>query len=107
LAPAETAAVADRLAAADACIQSTTLGLAPGDALPFPPEMIPQNVAVMDMIYRQTPVLEALAARGIRTADGRAMLLHQGVKSLSLWTGRGAPVDAMREALAAALAARG
>ena len=37
-------------------------------------------------------------------ADGRGMLLHQGCRSFTLWTGREAPVEAMREALAQGLA---
>jgi shikimate dehydrogenase len=34
-----------------------------------------------------------------RSAEGRAMLLHQGAASFEIWTGRRAPVDAMRAAL--------
>ena len=46
------------------------------------------------------------AARGCPTADGRGMLLHQGVRSFELWTGRQVPGEAMRAGLARALAAR-
>jgi shikimate 5-dehydrogenase len=34
------------------------------------------------------------------------MLLHQAARSFTLWTGRPAPLDAMRTAVAAALAVR-
>jgi shikimate dehydrogenase len=37
--------------------------------------------------------------RSRRSAQGRAMLLHQGAASFELWTGRKAPVDVMRAAL--------
>jgi shikimate dehydrogenase len=37
--------------------------------------------------------------RSRRSAEGRAMLLHQGAASFELWTGRKAPVDVMRAAL--------
>jgi shikimate dehydrogenase len=37
--------------------------------------------------------------RSRRSAEGRAMLLHQGVASFEIWTGRKAPVDVMRAAL--------
>jgi len=94
------------LADADVLVQSTSLGLHENDALPFRPELIPGDLPVLDMIYRQTPFLEAVAARGCPAVDGRGMLLHQGARSFSLWTERPAPVEAMRAALNAALAAR-
>jgi shikimate dehydrogenase len=37
--------------------------------------------------------------RSRRSAEGRAMLLHQGAASFEIWTGRNAPVDVMRAAL--------
>ena len=37
--------------------------------------------------------------RSRRSAEGRAMLLHQGAASFEIWTGRKAPVDLMRSAL--------
>jgi shikimate dehydrogenase len=37
--------------------------------------------------------------RSRRSAEGRAMLLHQGAASFEVWTGRKAPVDVMRAAL--------
>jgi shikimate 5-dehydrogenase len=36
---------------------------------------------------------------GLRTADGWEILLAQGAKSFEAWTGRPAPVSAMRETL--------
>ncbi|HYY46294.1 MAG TPA: shikimate dehydrogenase [Candidatus Angelobacter sp.] len=38
--------------------------------------------------------------RSRRSAEGRAMLLHQGAASFEIWTGRTAPLDVMRAALA-------
>ena len=37
--------------------------------------------------------------RSRRSADGRAMLLHQGAASFEIWTGRSAPIETMRAAL--------
>jgi shikimate dehydrogenase len=37
--------------------------------------------------------------RSRRSAEGRAMLLHQGAASFEIWTGRKAPVEVMRAAL--------
>jgi shikimate dehydrogenase len=53
------------------------------------------------MIYRpaETPLLAAAKAAGCRTANGLGMLLYQGAKALEIWSGRPAPVEAMRRAL--------
>ena len=37
--------------------------------------------------------------RSRRSGDGRAMLLHQGAAAFEIWTGRAAPIEAMRAAL--------
>jgi shikimate dehydrogenase len=37
--------------------------------------------------------------RSRRSAEGRAMLLHQGAAAFEIWTGRKAPTDVMRAAL--------
>jgi shikimate dehydrogenase len=105
LRPDQSDRIARALRNCDAVIQSTSLGLRSDDPMPLDPELISARLAVMDMIYRQTPFLAAVAARGCRTADGRGMLLHQGARSFMLWTGQPAPVQAMREALERALAA--
>ena len=107
LTPDQGADIRAALAGADALIQSTSLGLHAGDPLPLDPALLPVGLKVMDMIYRQTPFLEAAAARGCAVADGRGMLLHQGARSFAIWTGREAPLEAMRAGLEAALAARG
>ena len=92
------------LAEADAVIQATSLGLRAGDAMPLNPEWLPEGVPLYDMIYRKTPFLKTAEQRGCPVADGAGMLLHQGARSLEMWTGRDAPVEAMRTALMQALA---
>lgn len=49
-----------------------------------------------------TPDQRLFDLRSRRSMEGRAMLLHQGAASFEIWTGRPAPVEVMREALAAA-----
>jgi shikimate dehydrogenase len=51
-----------------------------------------------------TPLLAAARRAGLRTLPGAGMLLHQGALAFERWTGRTAPLDAMRAALRAALA---
>jgi shikimate dehydrogenase len=97
-------AALDAVAAACALVvNATSLGLE-GDRPP--PELPlaglgPGQVAV-DVVYRRggTPWLRAAAARGARTVDGLAMLVHQGAASFAQWTGVEAPLEAMRGALA-------
>ena len=104
---ADATAVAAALRQCDVLIQCTSLGLRPEDDLPLAPALLPPKLAVYDMIYGRTPFLQAAARQGCAVADGRGMLLHQGCRSLELWTGRPAPVAAMREALDQALRSRG
>jgi shikimate dehydrogenase len=88
-------------------VNTTPLGGRPGDPLPVPPDALGRGQTVMDIVYRprRTPLLEAAAAAGARTVDGLQMLLHQGALAFTIWTGREAPLAAMRRALAAAAAA--
>ncbi len=84
-------------------VQSTSLGLHADDPLPIPPFLLPPHCRVMDMIYGDTPFLKALRQESRKTADGLSMLLYQGARSFTLWTGREAPVETMRSALKKAL----
>jgi len=87
----------------DLLINATTLGLKPGDKLPFDGKQFSLNQArsVYDMIYRpaETPLLRAAKKAGSKTANGLGMLLHQGAKAFEIWTGKPAPLGVMRRAL--------
>ncbi|MFA7184196.1 MAG: shikimate dehydrogenase [Victivallales bacterium] len=85
----------DRAAVA---IQGTSLGLKENDPMPINPALL-RNICFYDTIYKPTPLLQAARNAGLKTADGRTMLLHQGAKSFELWTGQTAPVEKMRRAL--------
>ena len=54
---------------------------------------------LIDLPYPRTATAEAGAAAGARVLDGLEVLVSQGAASFELWTGRPAPVDAMRGAL--------
>ncbi len=58
-----------------------------------------------DMIYRpaETPFLKHAREAGLKSANGLGMLLYQGAKALEIWSGRPAPVEAMRQALRTAI----
>ena len=61
---------------------------------------------LLDVCYdpRPTALAAAWAARGGVVVGGERMLLHQAVEQVRLMTGRPAPLDAMAQALAGALA---
>jgi shikimate dehydrogenase len=79
-----------------------------GDALAasLPLDELPASATVVDLVYRplETPLLARAEARGVATLGGLTMLLHQGAAAFHLWTGRVAPLDAMRRALDSAAA---
>lgn len=89
----------------DLVLNATSLGLKPGDDLPFDEAQfsLSRSGAVYDMVYRpaETRFLKLAKAAGCRTANGLGMLLYQGAKALEIWTGLPAPVDIMRRALEA------
>ena len=84
-------------------VQCTSLGLDPADPAPVDPALLWKNTFAFDLVYkRKTRFLSGAEAAGIPCADGSAMLLHQGARSFEIWTGRTAPLDTMRRALAEA-----
>lgn len=95
------------VAASTVVVNTTPPGGRSADPLPVPAAGLRRGQTVMDIVYRPrvTPLLAAAAAVGAATVDGLQMLLHQGALAFSLWTGREAPVAAMRRALRAAASA--
>jgi shikimate dehydrogenase len=84
-------------------VNATSIGLH-GDESPIPGELIPPEILVLDLIYRQTRLLRNALAAGCTVADGETMLLHQGAAAFTLWTGQPAPIELMQQQLAAARA---
>jgi shikimate dehydrogenase len=89
-------------------VNATPLGMSGGDPLPIDPGSLHAGQSVVDLVYHpaDTPLLTAARVQGARAVNGFGMLLHQAARSFTLWTGEEAPLDAMRSAAAAALAAR-
>ncbi len=87
----------------DLVLNATSAGLKAGDPLPFDAARFDPSRAgaAYDMIYRpaETPFLADARKKGCRTASGLGMLLYQGAAALEIWSGRTAPVEAMRKAL--------
>ena len=85
----------------DLVIQATSLGLSLNDPLPLPKDGLRPGLKIFDTVYRKdlTPLVRLACTCGADAVDGLGMLLHQGIRALAIWTGRHAPVSAMREAL--------
>jgi shikimate dehydrogenase len=85
----------------DLAVNSTSLGLRPGDPLPLPVEGGPEVAAGLDLVYApgETPWVRALHGAGIPAADGVEMLLRQGAAAFECWWKVPAPLEAMRAAL--------
>jgi shikimate dehydrogenase len=86
-------------------INATPVGVGDADVSPLPLDLLAAlapDAAVLDLIYSPpvTALVRAARARGLRAEGGLPMLLYQGALAFTLWTGRPAPVDAMRRALA-------
>ncbi len=78
-------------------INATALGWRDGET-PLPDPPVGPHCLVYDMVYRETTLLRAAAARGARTRDGRGMLVEQGALAFERWTGRPAPRTLMWQA---------
>lgn len=91
------------LAECQVLINATPLGLQPHDPLPVELGAMPTVAWVADLTYRSdgpTELILAARERGLAAADGREMLLVQGVAAWAHWLpGVSVPVEVMRAAL--------
>lgn len=99
----------DCFARADLVVDCTSAGMDPEtdaaftDALPL--DALQAGAWVSTLVYhRRTNLLERATSLGHSTLDGRAMLVHQGARAFTIWTGTPAPVAVMARALDASLA---
>lgn len=86
-------------------INATSLGLKEADPAPFDVSHLPKGWAVYDMIYNPdaTRLLQEARARGLPAANGLSMLVHQGVRSLGIWSHADVDAHSMMRAACHAL----
>lgn len=86
---------------ADLLVQATSLGLRPEDQPPIDLDLLDaaKDLAVIDLVYLPTPLLEKAAEKGLKHCDGSEMLLRQGAASFRFWTGVEPPLEAMRRGM--------
>jgi shikimate dehydrogenase len=97
----EESAMRIQLVDIDLIVNATLLGMNPSDPAPIPGRLIAPHHMVFDCVYglSKTALLRAAEQAGARSANGIAMLLHQGALSFSIWFDRDPPIGAMRKAL--------
>ncbi|TAL26487.1 MAG: shikimate dehydrogenase [Nitrospirae bacterium] len=83
----------------DIIINATPLGLKKGEPLPIDTSLLNPEHVVCDLIYKNTPLLQAASKKGCKTLNGLGMLLWQGVFAFELWTGKKPQVEVMRKSL--------
>ena len=89
------------LADAALLVNTTTLGMHGQPDLAIDLAPLPSHAIVADLVYvpALTPLLAAAKARGLGTADGLGMLLHQAVRGFALWFGTKPDITAQLRAL--------
>jgi shikimate dehydrogenase len=93
--------VGELLPRAGLLVNTTSLGTRGQPPLEVDVSLLPGNAVVADLVYvpLQTELLAAAQARGLKTADGLGMLLHQAVRGFELWFGRRPQVTSELRAL--------
>ena len=96
-----------KLAACDVVLNASGIGM--GKTMgqtPMPEEYIQPSQFYFDACYNpeRTQFLMNAEAKGCKVLNGLGMSLYQGAAQIELWTGKKAPVDAMRKELLAILA---
>ncbi len=94
-------AIGDVLPRAKLLVNTTSLGMHGQPSLDIDVARLPQASVVADLVYVPllTSLLAAAQARGLKTADGLGMLLHQAVRGFELWFGQRPQVTAELRAL--------
>jgi shikimate dehydrogenase len=91
----------------DLVVNATSAGLDPKAPVILPAAMIPADLLVMDTVYGagSAKLRQEVETAGAKWTDGLGMLLHQGAAAWTIWTGKEAPLEIMRQALRSSLSA--
>lgn len=85
----------------DLVVNATSAGLDPKAPVILPARILPAGLLVFDTVYGAgcEKLRREIETADARWSDGLGMLLHQGAAAWTLWTGRDAPLEIMRQAL--------
>ncbi len=95
------ASLEDDCRACDLIVNTSSVGLKPGDPPVLTSNCLKPEHLVYDTIYQPpvTPLLAQADQLGCRSANGLSMLLHQGALAFQHWFPETAPLEVMRAAL--------
>jgi shikimate dehydrogenase len=94
--PLQWDAVEEALPRIKLLVNTTSLGMRGQPPLKLDIDLLAPDAIVADLVYvpLETALLKAARARGLKTADGLGMLLHQAVRGFELWFGQRPQVTA-------------
>jgi len=78
-------------------VNTTSSGLKEDDPPLFDYDLLKPTHVVIDIIYKETPLLKKAKEKGCPFQDGLDMLLYQGMESFRIWTGLEVPYEVVRE----------
>jgi shikimate dehydrogenase len=91
---------------ADVLLHCTPVGMTPNtESSVVPSALLRPDLAVFDAVYnpRRTLLLREAATLRCRVVEGMEMFLGQAAVQFELWTGKPAPIQAMRAVIEARL----
>ena len=91
--------VEEALNEAQIIVNTTSVGLKEDDPPLFDYGLIKREHVVMDLIYRETPLIRTARERGCSFQTGFPMLVYQGAESFRIWTGCEPPIKIMKLSL--------
>jgi shikimate dehydrogenase len=98
--------LAETVPTADLIVHATPVGMSPHvtDSL-IPPHLLAAHHVVFDIVYNplETRLLRDAHAAGSHVVSGLGMFVYQAAIQFELWTGLGAPVDAMTQSVRSTL----
>jgi 3-dehydroquinate dehydratase/shikimate dehydrogenase len=82
-------------------INATPVGMGGSAESPLSEKELKSVRCVLDLVYNpaETRLLQMARAQGIPAISGVEMFVHQGARQFEIWTGKPAPVEAMRGAV--------
>lgn len=95
----------EKLAGSDLLVNATPIGMKASDQSPVNKELLHAGLYIYDLVYNRpmTQLVKEANQAKCHAVTGLGMLLYQGAISFEIWTGKSAPIAAMRKALKEAL----
>ncbi len=83
----------------DVVVNSTPLGMKPGDMSPLRDDQLHAGMTIFDLVYTPpvTPLIEAARQAGCTTITGTEMFIGQAKEQFYLFFGIDVPADKIRE----------